>query len=71
MTLNREFKEVKEQAQYMARENVPGILDSKCKGPEADESMVFSRNSENSSCGWGRRGREMRNEVREMRRARS
>lgn len=68
MTLNREFKEVKEQAQYMARENITGILDSKCKGPEADESMVFSRNSENSNCGWGR---EMRNEVREMRRARS
>lgn len=42
MTLNRDFKEVKEQAQYMARENIPGRLDSKCKGPEADERMVFS-----------------------------
>lgn len=65
MTLNRDVKEVKEQAHYMARENIPGRSDSKCKGPEADDSMVFSRNSENSSCGWGRRGRKIQDSQRE------
>lgn len=48
MILSRDLNEVREQAQHIAWENTVGRLDSKCKSTEADEGLVFSRNSENS-----------------------